>query len=375
MEPQVTAARRMCVAFALALASASPAFAFEILTPASTPCHERITLGAFDLIDGPFARSDDPSLTDLLMTLTARVKEMGVPQDRITRGAIAQVSDVYDLEEFDLATRYVLISLMIGIRDPDTRGFSVVRVNVTRSTHIDDALQAGHSLRRIQDDGEPGNATAIANVRRYQSKKLRAIHAQWHSSDQTMSTVWTFPFYGEQDVRVFGPAFNLGVMVHGIQDAFTHTLRDDDARIVSVLNFAESSTGKHSEGRDGLAHSPRLDMCDIENNEFDQLRVNLAQTATINVLLAVASVLEDETYDGAPFEAELDSIYDLRLGCDLSNQYCANGWVSTARTNLTEPIDVGCQAVAGDSGHHSPLLVLLVILLAASLRRQTRRTP
>ena len=352
----------------VALLWASPAWSFEILTPASTPCHEHLTLGTFDLISGPFSKPDDPSLMDVLRVLRDRAEEMGVPDDRVTRAAIDQVADVYELEGYELPMRYVLASLMIGVRDPDTRGFSVVRVNVTRSTHIDDNLQAGHSLRRIRDNHEEGNVGAIAHVRKYQAGMLEGLHTQWWAGpDQTTSTVWTFPFYGEQNVQVFAPAFNLGVMVHGIQDAFTHTLRDDDAQIVSVLNFAESSTGPHDESRDGLAHSPRLDMCDIENNEFDQLRVTLAQNATINVLLAVAAVLENETFDPAPFEAELDVIYTLRRGCDLSNQYCENGWVGTARTNLTEPIDIGCRAAPGRGGE-SPLLLILVPLLVLRLR-------
>jgi len=356
----------LCVFYAFS------AHGFQILTPVSEPCHENMALGAFDLKPAPFGDDTDTPLADTWALLVKKAKEMGVPKDRITRAAIKHVSELYNIADLDLVTRYVMTSLIIGVRDPDTRGFSVLRVNVARATHIDDSFQAPHSLRRTTDDGLEGNETAIENVKVYLQSIVKNAHQQWWNLDDNavLSAVWTFPFYGEGDVQVFGPAFRIGLFSHAIQDSFTHALRDEDGQIASVLNFVEAATRNASEARDGLPHSDRLDECDT-NNTADRRRIIRARLATVRAIAAYAQTVAMETYEPQIFRDALDEIYTYRPGCTVDNDYCDNPNLALAKKKLTGPINIGCQTPSGGStpGVVSFFLVLLAGLLGRAILR------
>ena len=298
----------------LPLLLVAPAHAFTILTPASEPCHEDIALSAF--------QSD--ALAPVVDALAARIS---APTDRATRAFVDDVAKLYAIEERDPRRRFVLASIVIGVRAPDTRGFAVIKLNETRTVHIDDDNQADHSLRRSGHDGGEGNAAAITDAREGLMEKVRAARA----SEEVASARWSFPFYGEVDVDVDAKAFYWAQMTHTIQDAYTHMLRDGDLRVVTVCNFVDAVTGKLKEGRDGLPHSDTLDTCD-EDDPLDAPRVRAARQASIDVVLAAFA--DDDTALGAV----LDRVYDLRDGCTVDNDYCDSPYLERAREGLSEPV-------------------------------------
>lgn len=316
---------------------ALPAHAFTILTPASKPCHEEITLSAFE--------------SDALAPLVdALVENATAPTDEVTRGFVDEVVQLYDIETRDPRRRFVLASLVIGVRDPDTRGFAVIKLNETRTVHIDDDNQSDHSLRQSGFDGELGNREAIADVREGLHSRREAALA----SNVTVGTRWSFPFYGELDVTVDARAFYYASMSHTIQDSYTHMLRDADLRVVSVSNYVEAVTGKLEESRDGLAHSDTLDTCD-ESDPLDAPRVAAARQGSIDLVLAAHSE------DLRAFDAVLDRIYDLREGCTVDNDYCDSPYLERAREGLTEPIRLWfCSSAPGTDAVFGWWLLLLV---------------
>lgn len=337
----------MRVILALLLVAGS-AHGFQILTAASTPCHERLTLGGFGLRGGAFSSTAaDRAVFDALV---ARARAHGIPKDKVTRSFVRDVEDTYTFDVADGDEAWVAASIIAGAREPDTRGFAVVAFNELRTTHIGDEFQAPHSLRRASHDGEAGNAGAIADARAHLQAKLEDAHAIFWSDDPILRERWTFAFYGETRVRVFGPAFRLGQMAHTLQDGFTHTLRNADLEIVSVLNFVDASLGRIREARDGLNHSDRLDRCDTDN-EFDIERINGARDATISMLAAASGVFAQQSFNPAPLDAVLDVAYAYAPGCTVENDYCDTHWLAPARSQLTGPVDLSvCAARPGRDG-------------------------
>ncbi len=327
--------------------------AFTILTPVSEACHEDITLEALEAVP------------ELMAALVARATELGVPGDERTQAFIKSLSNTYDLEG-DPATRYVLASLIAGARNPDTKGFALVSFNETRHTHIEGDAQAAHTLRRAGHNGVEGQRAAIEEARGEIEGRLAKARAEWkEESEANPRTRWTFPFYGEQDVRVFGPAFRVGELAHTMQDSFTHALRDDEFRIVDVLNFVDPVQGSHSIPRDGLAHSDRLDECD-DSKTLDRRRMDQAREASRELMAAMADELDTERSEGEVFGPILDARMILREGCDAENDFCESPWLEHAREGATEPIRLWFCTTTPGSTPEAPWALLL--LLAATRR-------
>ncbi|MGK0360203.1 MAG: hypothetical protein ACI9U2_002516 [Bradymonadia bacterium] len=350
---------------------APSAHAFQILTAASSPCHERLTAGGFGLQPAPFGTVAGLRVFDALL---ARAETAALPTDKATRSFIKDVGDTYGVAVDTPLEQWVVASIIAGAREPDTRGFAVVSFNELRTTHIKDDLQAPHSLRRANHDGEEGNESAIVAAREPLTQRLQEAHESFWSADPRLKTRWTFAFYGEVNVRVFEPAFRMGQMAHTLQDAFTHTLRNEDLEIVTVLNFVDASLGRLDEPVDGLNHSDRLDNCDT-SNAFDRERIEAARDATASMMLAVSDVLAMQTLDAGPLDAVLDVSYAYAPGCTVDNEYCGTAWLAPARTALTGPVDISvCAASPGRAPAPLGWLgVLSVCAFGARRRRGLRR--
>ncbi|MFN3200432.1 MAG: hypothetical protein ACE366_18685 [Bradymonadia bacterium] len=374
----VRTGRWMAAVCALAVwASAGAAWGFQILTPASEPCHERLMLGALDLASAPFSAEDDTSLAPLLDTMVAEVERHGFPNDKATRGFVRDVAELYGFEHLTGARRYVVASFIIGVRAPDTDGFAVVQLNEVRTTHIDDDKQGVHSLRRSFDDGPEGNLEAIVNTQEELKTRFEEMSALWRADDPFIKARWTFPFYGEAEVWVYGPAMRLGEMAHTTQDAFTHTLRDADLQIVTVLNFVDPVLARDKEGRDGLPHSDRLDECDVPGDDFDVVRVTAARLATVDLLNEAFLALEAAhsqggPVDGAALDPALGRIYRYRPGCEASNAYCDTTWLGPAREGFTEPIRLWFCSARAATPLPMSMWILVLSCCALYLRRQRR---
>lgn len=321
----------------------TPAAAFYILSPKTEPCHERMMLGALGADEPPFS-NDNAIGSKFLDLLIARVDASGFSADEQTRAFVDDVSRRYGFSERPWTDKFVLSSLVAGVRQPDTDGLSVIKFNETRSLHLQDGNQPKHSLRQTGHDNDTGDADAVTRTREVIAGRLERARESWQS-DQTLfeQARWSFSFYGEVDVSVLVAAFEFGRAAHVIQDAYAHTLRDEEMRVVAMSNFVDAVEQRYFEPRDGPAHSDRLDECDVEGSAFDQMRVVEARDATIELMGILALVLE-------AFESNsrlksllvdpLDRVYTLRAGCSVDNHYCGSAWAPLAASDPTEPYNL-----------------------------------
>ncbi len=347
----------------LALLLPVGAQAWEIEATSADPCHERLTLAAFDAIGAPWSADDDASLAPLLDAMAARAEALGVPGDRATRAFIDAVAERFGLGELPAARRFVLASLVAGVREPDTRGFSPVKLNETRETHIDEAYQAEHALRRSGDDDASGMRVALDQAHAVLIARFAAAHALWNDrGDPVRGARWTFAFYGEQEVEVFGPAFRLGQMAHTVQDAFTHVLRDAELRATGVANFVEAIQGGLHEMRDGIAHSARLDRCNVGESAEDAERFAAARRATAAVLAAAGEGMQRPDYPRGALDGTATPLFAAREGCGPANDYCDARWLDLAREEPTEPIRAWfCNAAPDVPGPAAPAFALAAL--------------
>jgi uncharacterized protein (TIGR03382 family) len=363
-----TLSRWLAPAAVLGALSLGPAHGFEIQTTLSDPCHERITLAAYGVLGPPFGEAGHAAP---LRALVLRAEGLTLPGDRATVAFVADLAARFNFADRSPAARWVIASIIAGAREPDTRGFAILAFNEARITHIDDDLQALHSLRRSTDDGAPGTRQAIDAARAVLLDATQAAHdAWWHAPIRP--TRWAFPFYGEQTVQAFGPGFHLGMLGHTAQDSYTHTIRDADLNIVSVLNFAEAGIGPTVERRDGLPHSARMDHCDVGGNAFDRLRVHAARDATIDLVAqAVATFTSQVPPTADDVSPALDHIYRYRQGCTADNDYCGSAWLPEVHKEPTEPIELWFCA-ATDGGPPAWLWGLLLLGGLSRRRAQAR---
>ncbi len=366
---------RLALLLAAALAcTPTLASAFHIGTPASEPCHERILLGALDVLPPPWSAADDADLEPLLALLTERARDAGLPGDDASRAFVADLSRRYGLGHIeDPHRRAVVAALVLGVRGPDTGGFAIVKLNELRVRHIDDGRQGNHALRRSTDDGTDGVRAAVANAREAVERRIDEATERWRRGEAFARERWSFALYGDVAVRALGPAVRLGEAAHAVQDAYTHTLRDDDLRVVTVLNFVDAVLDRDRESRDGLPHSDRLDRCD-PNDDFDRLRMDAARRATAAVLAAAGRRLAGPSPDAeATLARALDPVFALRTGCSRDDGYCGSAWLKPALSGQTEPISIWiCAASPGRDGGDTPALLAGLLLLGALGRRLQR---
>jgi hypothetical protein len=356
------------IALSVCLMWHGTAAAFEILTPVSDPCHERLVLAAFDAIPEPWSSDEDRSLDTVLGEMVAAARAAGVPDDRVTRGFVNEIAQIFGhTRTEDPAEAWVVASLVSGVRGPDTLGFAVLQLNEVREIHINDGGQARHSLRRSDHDHAGGVAAAVADARSYvkgRAEELRSLH---QSGEPVTTERWTFAFYDEHDVHVYGPAHRLGELAHTVQDAYTHTIRDDDLQVIEVLNFVEAIAGGHQEQRDGRRHSDRLDRCDVQGDVFDGLRFEAARAATIEAVAAAWAMAVSPSGDSSELDAALDEVYRLRDGCSSQNEYCGSSWAEAAAEEATTSVSLGlCHPSGG-----SPVALWPWILAMLWLRRRS----
>lgn len=331
------------------------AHAFEILTPRSDACHEKMMLGTFDRYQIPFSFSTDMTLEPLLRAMSEGVEGVQVPLDKATEGFIEENTKRFGLSSLSHSERFVLSSLIAGVRSPDTDGFALVDVNQIRSIHVQDQKQAAHALRRSSMDSDVGDLQAIKEIKERILSLAREVVENWRASGSELRRErWTFAFYGEADVLVYGPAYDIGVLSHIIQDAYAHTVRDQDLRVLAVLNYVDVMNEMHNEARDGPAHSDRLDLCNGHFDEFDLMRVEQASIATSQVLDELFRIMGDPNRDWSGFKNQVDSILEYRSGCGHETAYCGSVWYQKAAENFTEPMSLAvCGSVPRQHVHSS----------------------
>jgi hypothetical protein len=316
------------------------ALAFQIETPITYGCHEKVTVQAHRTAgypDGAMA----PEPTD--------------EQDRASRDLIFTLP----ADEGDLWT----MTMLIGVRFNDIKDYQVIDPASLLNIHDDPEDQPAHCIRRIQDDYEAGDAAALEACRDFIIEQLQ--EGRWFADVIDMSGTEPVPLYLafrhriEVDLPRF--AFRLGRAIHALEDGYAHTLRNPDTgEVRHVTNWIDFSTSDdYDRARDGFEHLSTVDDC-LRNTSVERYHLNQAEAAVSDLLLALADPGGDGNARLARVEAVLDRAFTIEPGCTYANSYCD-------APELGE-LDGGCSAGGAGAG-------LLVVLGFLGLRRRKRIRP
>jgi hypothetical protein len=338
----------------LLLLLASPVSAYTVGTGFSEACHERMTLEAYSeyIVELPTDRVPVPSGAAWNALSAALIKEFG-------------------LQSYDDAQRTMILSLVIGVRAPDTEGHALTDFSNTRRIHADasDEGQYAHALRGIGDDGVQGDQAAVQGTREY----LRSMIARAHEvlrlpRDQQLvkATVYV-EGYGLVEVPVWGPLYFMGRAIHALQDSFTHMLRDETfGGVTHVMNYVEAIGTNHQEPRDGVRHSQSMDTCGWTTAPLQRAAVE----ATIDLILSqTAPFFLSPSTEQPSLDEFLDRWLRYKPNCDFANAYCQSRWLPVAQEAPTHAY-LSCGAAPGDG---NVLYALVLVAMVWMKRRATRQ--
>ena len=292
--------------FAALLFGSSSASAFSIGSSVTQYCHERITYKAFG-IASPLA------------------ERIGSGLDAAREAFVLfgdYLADRLGIELKDDFERLVVTSLFVGVRYPDQGAFSTFDLSAMRAIHLDQGHQAGHfcairtttvrpRMKTLSEPAAPSSASAL-------SRSCATCASA--GIVQVTEVKFFLEHYGQVELLVWKPLFDLGEAVHALEDSFAHTVRSDDGReIIAVANFVEPFLGDYQE-RDGPPHSNVLDACD---DPRVVPHADLATQATAQLFAAVReSVLLDEM---TPVDRVLDQWLGYRPGVTSPMTTAASG--------------------------------------------------
>lgn len=343
--------------------STSNAQAWTIGTGFTKGCHERITAKAYEdfLLDLP--------VRSLIVPLSATWRRVGpflieqVDQDP---------ANLTDRQEF------LLVSMLVGIRAPDTEGHSILNLDSVRLLHTDPnpVGQYDHALRGLDDDGEDGAVAAVLGTRQVIldnfAEAIKII--QLSPEEQIITTKIFFDFYGEIEIDVWGPGFYVGRAAHALQDSFAHTIRDEHDgfhSIISVFNFSEAIQGTLEVARDGSPHSIAMDECEEATEKTREAAIR----ATRDLFVAARERIVGR--DSNSVEQVLDNWMNYKRGCNAENKFCDNqGWADLAATSETGPV-IACSTTGHTSGGQSmrgSFFFGFLVLGGLAIRRRVWRT-
>lgn len=330
--------------------------AFSIGSGFTDPCHERMVIAAY-----------------LLTSVDVPRDRVLVPQGEAWNQISRTLIEEFKIPVRDDKERSFIHGLFLGVRSIDTDGHSSLNLSALRSLHVDPEGQYDHCLRSASDDYEQGDRDALLSCRQTILGYTDAVaHASSMPQQEQVITVdFATDFHGSIKVKAWAPAFFLGQALHVVQDSFCHTIRSDDMRqVIQLMNYSDSMSSSWRESRDGIRHSPAMDVC---NGETEPV-VAAALKATIDMMRATRAALGKQ--DRPEIEAVLDKWLTYKPGCTLDNRYCDSPWAERARRNPSRPYLselFGCSIVAasdrryGLTGMH---LVLLLLTIIAIRRRQ-----
>lgn len=304
-------------ALALSLAVlAAPAWAFTIGTLFSNPCHERITTDAFSQSMASWPADQIP----------------GPPRDIERKLAARFVKDFDPEGKIAAEYHYAYMSLIIGVRAPDTEGHSLLDIDNTRLIHAPPLDQYGHALRSAVDDGVEGDAVVATEVRKVIAgfaDEARAALAK-PRDEQFIDVKFDVEGYGLVTLQLWAPAYLAGRGAHAMQDSFSHSLRNDDFhQVLTFFNYADAIRKTFDETRDGLPHSGTMDSC-VE-------RTAPVTTAAASATASYLNGLRDST----AVTQTLDTWLTVKSGCTRENDFCASPWLDFALSDVSEPY-LGC---------------------------------
>ena len=375
----------------LAPAGGRPAHAFTIASGFSDSCHERLGLAAMAVL------IDDLPADDLVVPPDGLWRDVAAELAPLLldTGALAAAATMTDAQKF------VLFSLVVGIRSPDTGGHSVANLTDLRNEQIDPSpdSQHLHCLRAPAEDGFAGDVAVLDGSQALMRSTLAGGLAAVSAGRSDVEAPFYLDFYGQLEVEVDPLSYAIGRAMHTLQDCYAHTLRSPDGQTVfSVLNYIEAVAGTLDEARDGMAHSDALDDC-----RKPELAPLVSRATAVSLALARAAAALATTGDptlldkgfGACAAGETDTAScawmqyiaacqpaaqtpDTAACCSQANAYCGSPFLGVARTDLTKPYIqevLTCAVSPGsarpDAGRWPAIGALAGVLL--SLRRRRRR--
>jgi hypothetical protein len=303
------------------------AAAFEIDTSYTSGCHERVTADAIAGAGWPDGEEPPPP-TETDERIIDDVP-FGLPSD-----------DPWTL------------ALLIGVRNNDIGGSNPFDLPALTKIHNDPSRQSEHCLRRIEDDGEAGDGTALAACRDFILGELALALGDGDEIDMTATVaVETYlTFRGRIELDLAAYPFHLGRAVHALEDSYTHTFRDPETEAVrSVLNWIEGNLGGSDPARDGHPHISGLDQCDQD----DAVRVDPATAAATELMAAMADPDGGRTGRLERAAEVLDRHTVQQPGCTVDNDWC-----DTPEASLSTST---CAVAGGGSALGAALLLLLLV--------------
>lgn len=359
---------------ATALAQPSPSHAYSLQTAVSRSCHEQITARSLaellDLVDVDtrIEVPDDPVLDRLLDTL--------------------QFPGTADADD---ATRFVMLSIIVGVRSPDTDGHSTFDLAALRRLHADPDPrgQYAHALRGPDDDGIAGDIAAVDGTLAAIVEEV-LLGAELSAGGMIARKPAYLDHYGRIEVPVALFAWHVGRALHALQDAHAHMIWDADIEhVVGVLNYVDAVEGR-LDSHDGLAHSNALDDC-----ERDDVAPMVAAAVRRTTAMVRAIVTAVETQDDTPVRLGLAPCPDdatdpdtcgwlvynppcraaVAAGdpaaidaacCTEANDFCGSPYAEIAREDPVGPY-LGCTAAPPGAPHAPPAWLALTPLIAALL--------
>jgi hypothetical protein len=344
------------LAVAVVAGAASPAAAWQIETPMSQGCHERITAEA--------------------------LREVGYaapPSELSDEDARWPAALEFDVSKYD-ANVYAW-SLVMGVRSPDLLGASLMNPLELAKVHNAAIGQGDHCLRAAVYDGAEGDKAALDDCRR------TIEHYYWEAAgklddggradpaERGALRVHT-PYQGAVEYPVSRFYAAAGRALHAVQDSFTHTFRTADyRRVLHVFNWVEQVKGTLDEARDGHNHESAMDHCDGGDPEGDA-RVAAAVRASAELLAALTRP-GTRAERQARLERFFADWFEYQPGCELGNEYCGHPmyrWmVQNGKTDahLTGRAALGC-STAGAGSSAFPLMIAALFVAAVARRRAGR---
>ncbi len=348
----------LCVLiFVVVALTPPPAHAFTISTGFTDACHETIVCMAFEsfLVDLPLTTLPVPETEDWRRVANYLMETAGE-----------------DPNAYDEAQRFLIVSLLVGVRSPDTEGHSILNLDNARGLHTDpDPVgQYLHALRGVDDDGPEGERVAIEGIRHAirDSLEQAVAAARRPIAQQTIRAEIYFDFYGPIEIDVWAPAYFVGRAAHTMQDSFSHTVRNESdgfRQIVTIFNYSEAVSGTIEHDRDGIAHSEAMDSCDGRNEPI----LTAVTRATRDVFVAARELFRGRNPNAG---AEVvDQWVTLASDCGPSAGYCGNQhWVDFATSEPTGPVLCAVSVpVGGGSGPWHWLVVAGTLVMLLRRRR------
>jgi len=338
---------------ALFSAVASDSLAYTINTGFTDPCHERMTYrAAKDLFASGLFKPES---------------SVQVPTDDVWEAVSDYITRTMNLEFESDAQKFTVVSFMIGARYPDNRGKSITNVQSLREVHRDPNRQKDHFLREVGDDYSAGNELAIErglDFIRFNVEAMREAR-NFPPAEQVVKIPLYVEFYGMVDVKIWAPAFRLGIATHAVQDSFSHTIRSDDLhRIRHVMNYVDAVTYSYKQDRDGLRHSWAMDRCKEE-------AVDIAAGALEATTDFLAIISSDDNVMAIDLERFFDDWMVYEQGCNAENDFCNSRWAEIARMDPSLPVleEVFDCSQAPGSGTMRFIVIFLAVAIALITRR------